>query len=247
MTIRIEFPVTVITPTIGKPTLKKAIESVRDQTYGNITHIIVADGHDYSQDLLKMDLPRDHGEKIVYTSVPFNTGSQGIGYYGHRIYAGYSHFIPGDYVFFLDEDNWFEPNHVDTLVDLLDHDRLDFAHSLRKIHDENGNYLIDDNCECLGQWPIWFTHGNPQYMVDTSTFAFRREYLEETGHLWHSGWGGDRRYFNLVRDTARYDTTKEYTMCYRLDGNPNSVKKNFFEQGNAKQLEVYNGKLPWVK
>ena len=34
-------------------------------------------------------------------------------------------------------------------------------------------------------------------------------------------------------------------MCYRLDGNPNSVNKDFFDQGNEAQYLKYGGNYPW--
>jgi hypothetical protein len=35
-------------------------------------------------------------------------------------------------------------------------------------------------------------------------------------------------------------------MNYRLDGNPNSVTKEFFEEGNRINSEKYNGSFPWL-
>jgi hypothetical protein len=35
-------------------------------------------------------------------------------------------------------------------------------------------------------------------------------------------------------------------MNYRLDGNPNSVKKEFFEEGNRINNKKYNGIFPWI-
>ena len=36
--------VTVITPTTGAPYLRQAIDSVKNQTYDNIQHLVVVDG-----------------------------------------------------------------------------------------------------------------------------------------------------------------------------------------------------------
>jgi hypothetical protein len=36
-------------------------------------------------------------------------------------------------------------------------------------------------------------------------------------------------------------------MCYRLDGNENSVTKEFFLDGNKKNHEKYNSQLPWLQ
>jgi hypothetical protein len=151
-------------------------------------------------------------------------------------------------VFFLDEDNWYEPDHVATLVETIEKNKLDWAHSLRKVFTPDKQYITDDNCESLGQWPIYFSHDNPQYLVDTSSFAFTRKFIQKTCHLWHSGaWGEDRRYFYAIAEQSKWNTNGKHTLCYRVDGNPKSVDGNFFIEGNKKQLEHYKGELPWQK
>lgn len=240
--------VTVITPTIASPKLIDAVQSVAAQTYEHVTHLIVLDGGRYRDKFydITIDNPLlfDNKLKVKISMTPENTGADG--FYGHRIYAGYPHLINSDYIFFLDEDNWYKPNHVETLVEVLKDN--EFAYSLREIYDENKEYICDDNCESLGKWPIWFTHDKtPQYLIDTSSFAFRTSFLIKTCQLWHSGWGGDRRYYNLIREQVKHDTNGQHTLCYRLDGNPNSVKPEFFEQGNEDNHKRYNGVFPWIK
>lgn len=241
MKLVIEKSVVVVTPSILSSKLIDAIESVSNQTYSNLTHLIVVDGEEH---LSKM--PRLGIKNLKFMTLPWNTGKTDGDFYGHRIYAGIPHFLNADYIFFLDEDNWYEPDHVASLVEVLDRGN-DFAHSLRKIYNPDKSYVADDNCEALGQWPIFFSHDNPQYLADTSSFAFNRKFLEKTCHIWHSGWGGDRRYFYSVKDVAKWDTCRKHTLCYRLDGNPKSVNADFFIKGNQEQLTHYNGELPWLK
>jgi glycosyltransferase involved in cell wall biosynthesis len=236
--------VTVITPTIGSPKVRDAVKSVQEQTYKHIRHLLVVDGEQYDEKFVE-NFEYEELEKLMpYSIAPENTG--GGGFYGHRIYAGYAHLVNTDYIFFLDEDNWYQSNHVETLVKTLEEGNQ-FAYSLREVYDENKNYLCDDNCESLGKWPIWFKHDAPEYLIDTSSFAFTREFLIQVSHLWHWGWGGDRRFYNIIRDKAKHDTSGKHTLCYRLDGNTNSVKPDFFEQGNEENHKRYNGKFPWIK
>lgn len=245
MQLFIEYPVTVITPTIGSPKLLDAIESVQKQTYKSITHLIVVDGPQFADkvyEVLGDNIPKN----VKITIAPFNTGKDG--FYGHRIYAGYPHLINSHFTFFLDEDNWYEPNHVDSLVKTLVDKDLDFAYALRNVCSPEKEFLVKDDCESLGKWPIWFTpDDNPQFLVDTSAFAFKQDFLVRTAHLWHSGWGGDRRFLSIVRDMAKFDTSGMYTLNYRLDGNPNSVNEGFFYEGNEKQVERYKEGFPWAK
>ena len=240
MKLVIEKSVTVLTPTMGNPLVRFAIDSVENQTY-KCNHLLVADGRQARNDLFNLNI-KPYGDTVVVT--PENTGANG--FYGHRIYAAYPHLVNSDYILFLDEDNWLEPNHVETLIETIEDNQLDFSYSLRKIYDKQGNYICDDNAESLGGWPIWFTHDNPQYHVDTSSYCFKREFLIQCCHIWHHGWGADRRFFNAVKKASRHATSGKHTLCYRLDGNTGSVTKDFFDEGNQKQLEIYNGVLPWL-
>ena len=252
MKLVIEKPVTVITPTIGSPKLLDAIKSVATQSY-KCKHLIVIDGPEFVEDVMntiyisQMMDPQPNVQVIVS---PENTGKTGGNFYGHRIYAAYPHLINSDYILFLDEDNWYEPNHVETLVKTIEDKNLDFSYSLRKIFSPTKDYLCDDNCESLGKWEIFMSrhsqHGK-QYLIDTSSFCFTRDFIQKTCHLWHSGWGGDRRYFYAVKDHAKWDTNGKHTLCYRLDGNEGSVTKQFFVEGNKTQENYYEGKYPWVK
>jgi len=240
--------VTVITPTIGSPKVLDAILSIKNQTYGHIEHLIVVDGPEHQKKFTdNFAYDDDLLNYITLTTSPFNTGKVGDGFYGHRIYAAYPHLINSDYIFFLDEDNWYAPDHIESLVKVLETNK--FAYSLRQIYDEDKNYLCDDNCESLGKWPIYFTYdaAEKHYLIDTSSFAFRREFLIGCAHLWHHGWGGDRRFYNFIRKTEEHDTNGKHTLCYRLDGNPNSVNKEFFEKGNEEQYKRYFGVYPWIK
>lgn len=89
-------------------------------------------------------------------------------------------------------------------------------------------------------------HGK-HYLIDTSSFCFKREFIQKTCHFWHAGWGGDRVFFYSVKEHANYDTNGKHTMCYRLDGNPNSVTEEFFVEGNKTQEQYFGGNFPWLK
>lgn len=250
MKLIIEKSVVVITPTIGSPKLADAIESVQRQTYGNLEHLVVVDGYDYDYPANQafrsawQRFPEGNLKSARSMIVPYNTGANG--FYGHRIYAGVPHLINADYVFLLDEDNWYEKDHVRTLVEVLDQGN-DFAYSFRKIYSPDKTYIADDNCEALGKWPIYFSHNDPQYLVDTSSFAFNTKFLQKTCHFWHSGWGGDRKYlYSVLAKNPKWDTSYKHTLCYRTDANLNSPDADFFIKGNEHQLKHYKGKLPWL-
>ena len=236
----------VIIPTTGDKKVLEAIKSVENQTYADTSYLIVVDGNKFKHkfdDLFVNTDPYMPPKDVVY--LKHNTG--GNGFNGQRIYASFPHLIDADYIFFLDQDNWYKPNHVESLIKTLEMGNH-FAYSLRSIYDEKMNYICDDNCESLGKWPIFFTYDQPQYLVDTSCFAFRKDFIQKTCHLWHSGaWGEDRRFFYAVKDHARHDISQEYSLCYRLNGNERSVKEDFFTHGNRIMQQRYNGNFPWKK
>ena len=235
--------VTVITPTIGSSKVKDAIRSVKSQTYPHIKHLIVVDGPQYDEKFVENFEIEELEPLMPYAVNPENTGANG--FYGHRVYAAYPHLVNSDYVMFLDEDNWYEPDHVASLVETIESQDLLFSYSLRKIYDAQGKYLVNDDCESLGLWPI--RTSNDEYLVDTSAYCFKRDFLIRCCHLWHHGWGGDRNFYNTIRQHAKHNTNGLYTLCYRLDGNEGSVSENFFRQGNEETKRIYKGKYPWVK
>lgn len=234
--------VLVITPTTGALELKDAVESVRKQTR-EVEHLIIVDGEQFSEQTNKI-LKTTNSSKIVRMDLPFNTGSGG--FYGHRIMAAIGHLVNHDIILFLDQDNWYEPNHVESLVTEITKYNFDWSYSLRKIYDKDKTYVADDNCESLGRWPVWV---NPEaFLIDSSSYCFKTEFFRKVCHLWDHGWGADRRFYTIIKDQLQhknYGTTGLHTLCYRLGGNEGSVNAEFFEKGNQITSEVFNGKYPW--
>ena len=51
----------------------------------------------------------------------------------------------------------------------------------------------------------------------------------------------------IAQHFPRFDCTGEYTVNYRVNGNPGSVTAEFFENGNEIMNKRYNGEFPWRK
>lgn len=231
--------VAVVTPSIGARYLRDCVRSVLKQTYKNLTHHIFVDGYEYRRQVF--DICNDTPEgKVKFVLLEENVGK---GWYGHRVYAACSFLVNADIIIYLDEDNFIEPDHVERMVSKIQKGH-DWVYSLRKIYDKNGEFLCEDNCESLGKWPVYFN--DKTYHIDTSCFAIRRDVATRIGHAWYGQWGADRQFFHALKTHfPNFECTKSHSLCYRLDGNPNSVKPEFFETGNKIQLEKYNGKFPW--
>ena len=112
--------VSIITPTTGNPFLAECIQSVRNQTYKSIEHIVVVDGLDRWEAadavLKRIEFRSGWNEHVI--ALPYATGTDR--YNGHRIYGGTTYFAKGDYHIWLDDDNMLEPNHVESLVNLVE-------------------------------------------------------------------------------------------------------------------------------
>ena len=228
--------VAVVTPTIGSKHLFECTKSVRNQTYKNLTHYLFIDGKEYGSEVKY----HTEGSGVKYVELEENVGK---GWYGHRVYAACSFLVNADVICYLDEDNWFDPCHVEKMVQKLEEGNQ-WVYSLRKIYSKEGEYLCEDNCESLGKWPVYFNH--ELFHIDTSSFAIRRDVAIRIGHSWYGQWGADRQFFmNLKKNFNKFDCTNAHTLCYRLDGNPNSVNKQFFDEGNAVNEKKYDGQFPW--
>jgi glycosyltransferase involved in cell wall biosynthesis len=221
----------VITPTTGKDTLREAVLSVQNQTI-KTEHLIVADGHDAAYDPYFYST----SQRII---LPENVGADG--WYGHRVYAAMPLMVNADYILFLDEDNWFEPNHVETLLQKIKSKDLMWAYSLRKIVNESGQYVCDDDCESLGRYPTFYDH--TLNFVDTNCYCFKREYLVRVAHNFYGQWGADRQFYNATSKLLpSFGCTGEATVNYRA---PERLL-GMFKEGNEVMKKAYVD-LPWRK
>jgi glycosyltransferase involved in cell wall biosynthesis len=230
--------VAVVTPTIASEHLKQCLDSVSKQTYKNLTHYVFVDGKDHHIDVQLETLKQDKVKTIILEE------NVGKGWYGHRVYAACSFLVNADIICYLDEDNWIEPNHVESLVEVIRKGN-DWAYSLRNIYNKDGKYLCQDNCESLGKWPVYFDEKT--YHIDTSSFAIKKDVAVRVGHSWYGKWGADRQFFHtLKKHFPKFDCNRNYTLNYRLDGNENSVKEDFFTKGNEVTRKKYDD-YPWTK
>jgi len=223
----------VITPTTGKDTVKKAVMSVSKQTIPT-EHLLVFDGKEAEEKMSDWYLL----DNVTTITLPENVG--GNGWYGHRVYAAMPLMVNADYILFLDEDNWFEPNHVETMINKIKSKDLMWAYSLRRICDERGEYVLDDDCESLGRYPTFYDH--MLNFVDTNCYCFRREYLVNIAHAFYGQWGADRPFYKAAASALpSFGCTGEATVNYRA---PERLL-NMFREGNEVMKKAYKEPLPW--
>jgi hypothetical protein len=204
--------ITVLTPSIGTPQLERAILSVSRQSIP-VRHLIVTDGEKYKEDVVRHATNDALGSapKPVITTLPDNTGQyRGEKWYGHRIYAFFTQLIDANFVAFLDEDNEYETNHIETLLERAS--RFGFSWSYRTIwHD--GHLIGKDVQESIG---VQNKFG--YCLTDTSCWMFRQDHLPHTIAI-AGGWGADRnlskRMLGISGDTNFLAAgTGQHTMRY---------------------------------
>jgi len=222
----------VITPTIGTKHLQQAIDSVKNQTI-ETEHWIICDG--------RLDHPFDlhpNGRHIVW---PENIGHSG--WNGHRYYAAVPMMTDADYVLFLDEDNWFEPNHVETMINFIKEHDLAWCYSLRNVVDQEGKFIAPDDCESLGRWPSVFSQTS--YFVDSNCYCFKRKFLARVSpHFYGNTFYQDRLFYEgAAKELPDFECTGEHTVNYRI----RPALYEAYAKGNKALLDHFKGKLPWHK
>jgi glycosyltransferase involved in cell wall biosynthesis len=235
--------VTVITPTTGAPYLRQAIESVKNQTYDNIQHLVVVDGDHPRASPILQDYPQ-----LDVIKLPYPTGKDQ--YNGHRIYGAMTYVAKGEFLCFLDEDNWYEPNHIESLIDILKKGNQ-WAYSFRKIVNQEGQYICNDDCESLGKW-ISIINDN---FIDVNCFMIPKKAALGFSPYWY------RRARHpdeqpevdrilsafMMQNLKQFDANLNYTVNYRVASRLDSVQAEFFLRGNEAMKQKYNGVLPWKK
>ncbi len=235
--------VTVVTATTGDARVLRAIESVAAQNHRPIQHLVVIDNPD-APTAIKAAIRRYNVDVI---ELPYATGKDRFN--GHRIYGASTFLGNGDFFCFLDEDNWFDADHVASLVDVVNRGSS-WAFSLRKIVDREGHFICNDDCESLGKWPSVLDEND--YHVDTSCYFLPRIIAVHSSWVWFrkarepNAISADRTLASLLRSAEpNYDTSSHYSLNYTVGNTPRSVRKEFFLDGNEQMIRRFHGNLPW--
>ena len=229
----------VVTVTNGKrfEELKKCAESIANQTYP-CEHYILCDG-----DWIQYDMINSY---FVDASVCFwDAKIGGNGYAGQRWLAAAPQLITEDVTFFCNDDDWYSPDHVKSIMDKID-EGYDWAYSLRSVHDKEGNFLFDDNCEALGELhDTWNIPGHR--FVDWCMWGMKTEYLKQLAILLNRPDPTvDRQFYQAAtRIVPKFAATGKHTFHFRMGGSC-GVQPEFFIEGNKRILEKFDGKLPWI-
>jgi glycosyltransferase involved in cell wall biosynthesis len=220
--------VAIVTATTGRDTLKQTIESVRGQTV-SCNHYVFIDGIDWPEFIPVED------HDIKWCRLPVKTGGNGMMNGG--IVAASAFLVQEDYICWLDDDNWIEPDHIETLLKAVE--GKGYAHSLRKLVEDSGDFFDFDDFESLGQ------HSG---FIDLNCYLMNRVLATKIAPLWYNTTGdlmvGDRFVYEVLKQNNLVGgETGKYTVNYRL--NPKRDLRSWFFKGNIENRAKYSGDLPW--
>jgi glycosyltransferase involved in cell wall biosynthesis len=240
--------VSIITATTGRKELARCIESVKNQTYKNIQHLIFVDGPEAIDRVMDVSF----AAPVDIIDLPYPTGNDR--WNGHRMYGAGCYLADGEYLIFLDDDNYLDSDHVQQCYDATmrsAQNGMQWSYSLRKIVSVDGEYLCNDDCESLGKWASVIDPRD--YFIDVNCYFLPRKIAVDISPVWYCRFREpgqpeiDRKICAILRQHfPDFRCTKEYSVNYAVASNSQlSVKPEFFVQGNAEMLRRYNGSLPW--
>ena len=213
---------------------------------------MVVDGPEFEVDACREVNRAQHdiGRHIDVLTLPQNTGKNG--YVCHRIYGAMPMLVNQDYIFYLDDDNWYDPDHVKNCIKACEENQLDWCFAMRNIY-KDGEFLCRDECESVGLWPVWYTQDHCH--VDTNCYCIRRDVAVKLAPHWHKSRYDKDGNVQMSADTAicnilkrlhpRHAMVPQWTVNYELGSWALSPKPEFFIDGNVKFAEQHGGRLPW--
>jgi glycosyltransferase involved in cell wall biosynthesis len=256
MRLGAEPSVVIITASVGRAALRRCADSVQQQDYPNVRHLVVVDGPDFSSgaaQALKDVSDRGRLETLV---LPRNTGHSS--HFGYRIYGAMPLLVDDDIVCYLDEDNWLDPDHVSSALHALRDTDASWAFSLRKICTPDGEIICEDDSDSLGYWPKFATllpehylspqelefHTRYPNLVDSSCYILPRQLACSVASLWQELLADSVVPTYLVQHYPGVCSGRS-TVNYALGGDT-GIPADWFTYGNHGVRKLHGpGALPW--
>ena len=226
------YDIAVVTPSIGRPELKNAINSVRDQILTpemSVKHYVVFDGIE-AKARYRGALPLS----VCEMTIPFNTGAEG--FYGHKIMGAMCSLLKENWVCFLDDDNTFEPDHLSKMVAAA-HGK-DWVFSFRNMI-LDGKLYHRDTYESLGPYRTVSDDPNYKFLIDTNCYMIKRPIALSAWNAWLTGWGADRVLADyLMKHFPKYACTFSHTVNYTAT--KKLICDDFFVELKSKPIFVFH-------
>lgn len=187
--------------------------------------------------------------KVIFYTLPWPLGKDR--WNAHRIYPMATYMCESDYVMYLDDDNTIDETHIEDCIKVMEKG-YDWAFSMRKIVNKDGDFLCNDDCESLGKWSSVIDPRD--YFVDVNCYFLPLKLAVSITPAWYRKFREpgqmevDRALCHVLRQIApNFESTYNYSVNYTVGNSQYSVQPEFFAQGNAEMLRRNNGSLPWRK
>lgn len=212
--------VAVVVPTVGRPELGRALESIRAQTYSCYEVIVVLDNPEVADEVRRQLQP---SEKLLITK----GGEGGAVARNLGLAAAESEFVS-----FLDDDDWWEPDKTRLQLSAMLGRDATFSSTYSIFHSRGGQRRLIPRTTLADQSRVadylvsraHLTHGDG--FIQTSSFLLDRELALAVG--WdtsmrkHQDWDFVVRAIN--ENGARYQCC-EHPLVNVVQGTPGSVSK----------------------
>ena len=234
--------VSVVTSSIGRPSLARTIHAIKGQTYkGPLKHYVFINGPEYHA--AGRSILDEHPDvHVCYLPEPATVGDVPG---PESVYAAAPFLVKADVLFICNDDDVYEPEHVESLVTLIEKHDLAWAYSLRKAVDMEGRFIAEDDCESLGHWPC--IYDDKSFLVDCSSYAIRRDLYVRVSWAWYQSPVGDRSFLKALNiSRAPYGCSGHSTVRYCLQPH-GGVDAAFFENNNKLTKQAYPDGYPWRK
>lgn len=218
----------VVIPTILRPHLRQALESVFAQQFGGRIHILVGiDSPRGDLDLIDAACFRRPSHCAVQVFWPgFSTSVRNGGLMppgdGGALRAMLTYLANSPYVAYLDDDNWWDPNHLTQMRGAID--GAEWAFALRWfVHPETRRPVCVDMWESVGPGLGLFNDSFGGF-VDPSCLMINKVACPLAAHHWNFPLPGepmsaDRSIFAFLSRTHAPRGTGRPTVFYNLQPN----------------------------
>ena len=219
------FEVAVVMTTIVRPTIVQAIRSVYAQSgVGRIQVLIGIDRWEGERIVLdKLISERPENVSITVLDPGYSTSQRHGGLYpsacGGAIKTILSYAANSRYVTYLDDDNWYAPEHLSSLLSAIH--GCDWAFSLRYFVDARTDELLcPDTWESVGPGRGVYAREQGGF-VDTNCFVLDKLACHDVFPEWAmaryaGGTGADRQVLQRLLHRS-YGTNDAHTLYYRLN------------------------------
>ena len=192
--------ITIITPSLGRPSLQKLAECIAKQTYQNFVWLVVFDGSD-SCKAGQQYLPATAQFYITHAGAPAGPSGEIV-----RLKALDQ--VKTKYMAFMDDDNEFHPDHIAALM-------LGFKYGARFV--STRRLYTDENMV-----PIAKEHINSE-LCDTNCTAIETELLREVAQFSKDNWKLSTPFYDrnlqayLYARGIRAQIINAYTVLYKIN------------------------------